>query len=53
VGLQPAGSSLGTGLATLRERLQLAFGHEAQLRLSEVAPHGVCAELEFPAREAA
>jgi hypothetical protein len=53
VGLQPAGASLGTGLATLRERLQLAFGHEAQLRLSEVAPHGVCAELEFPAREAA
>ena len=50
VGLQEAGNSLGTGLATLRERLQLVFGHEAQLRLSEVAPHGACAELEFPAR---
>jgi hypothetical protein len=50
VGLQGAGNSLGTGLATLRERLQLVFGHEAQLRLSEVAPHGACAELEFPAR---
>jgi hypothetical protein len=50
VGLQEAANSLGTGLATLRERLQLVFGHEAQLRLSEVAPHGACAELEFPAR---
>jgi len=50
VGLQPAGDSLGTGLTTLRERLQLTFGHDAQLRLSEVVPHGVCAELEFPAR---
>jgi len=53
VGLQPAGDSLGTGLTTLRERLQLIFGHEAQLRLSEIAPHGVCAELEFPARKEA
>lgn len=50
VGLRPAGDSLGTGLATLRERLQLVFGCEAQLRLSELVPHGVCAELEFPAR---
>jgi LytS/YehU family sensor histidine kinase len=53
VGLQPAGDSLGTGLTTLRERLQLIFGHEAQLRLSEIAPHGVCAEMEFPARKEA
>ncbi|MGH8159212.1 MAG: sensor histidine kinase [Rhodanobacter sp.] len=50
VGLRSAGGSLGTGLATLRERLQLIFGHDAQLRLSELTPHGVCAELEFPAR---
>lgn len=50
VGLRSAGDSLGTGLATLRERLQLVFGYEAQLRLSELVPHGVCAELEFPAR---
>jgi hypothetical protein len=35
----------------LRERMQLAFGGEAQLRLTEVQPHGVCAELEFPARQ--
>ena len=51
VGLHRAADGLGTGLATLRERLQLIFGHDAQLRLSELAPHGVCAELEFPARK--
>lgn len=53
VGLRPASDSLGTGLATLRERLQLIFGHKAQLRISELSPHGVCAELEFPARKEA
>lgn len=50
VGLQATGEGLGTGLSTLRERLQLAFGPDAQLRLFEVQPHGVCAELDFPAR---
>jgi LytS/YehU family sensor histidine kinase len=52
VGLKAAGSGLGTGLASLRERLHLAFGGDAQLRLSEVVPHGVRAELSFPARRA-
>lgn len=52
VGLLPGSKGLGTGLASLRERLQLAFGGDAQLRLSEVAPHGVAAEVEFPARSA-
>lgn len=52
VGLQPTSNGLGTGLSTLRERLQLAFGGDAQLRLTEVEPHGVCAELDFPARQA-
>jgi hypothetical protein len=51
VGLKVTGRGLGTGLSTLRERLQLAFSGDAQLRLTEVEPHGVCAELEFPARE--
>jgi two-component sensor histidine kinase len=50
VGLQATGNGLGTGLATLRERMQLAFGGDAQLRLTEVEPHGVRAELDFPAR---
>jgi histidine kinase/histidine kinase/DNA gyrase B/HSP90-like ATPase len=53
VGLHPASGGLGTGLSTLRERLQLAFGNDAQLRLSEVQPHGVCAELDFPVRRGA
>jgi two-component sensor histidine kinase len=52
VGLKAAGSGLGTGLASLRERLQLAFGTEAHLRLSEVVPHGVCAEVCIPVRRA-
>jgi len=51
IGLQPTSTGLGTGLSTLRERLQLAFGADAQLRLTEVEPHGVAAELEFPARQ--
>jgi signal transduction histidine kinase len=51
VGLQSKNGGLGTGLSTLRERMQLAFGGDAQLRLTEVQPHGVCAELEFPERQ--
>lgn len=53
VGLKASGSGLGTGLASLRERLQLAFGADARLLLSEVAPHGVRAEVSFPARRGA
>lgn len=48
VGLQATGHGLGTGLAALRERLLLVFGGRATLRLSEVVPHGVRVELEFP-----
>jgi two-component sensor histidine kinase len=51
VGLQPTSGGLGTGLQTLRERLQLAFGGDAHLRLLEVEPHGVGVELDFPARQ--
>ena len=51
VGLRYSGGGLGTGLATLRERLQLVFGAEAELRIAALHPHGVCAELELPARE--
>lgn len=51
VGLQPTAGGLGTGLSTLRERLQLTFGSDAQLRLLAIEPHGVSAELEFPARK--
>ncbi len=51
VGLHRAGDGgLGTGLATLRERMQLAFGGDARVQLDTLEPHGVRAELDFPAR---
>jgi signal transduction histidine kinase len=53
VGPRLAAEGQGTGLTTLRERLQLAFGGDAQLRLSAMSPHGACAELEFPAQATA
>jgi histidine kinase/histidine kinase/DNA gyrase B/HSP90-like ATPase len=49
VGLQQATQGLGTGLASLRERLQHAFGGDAQLRITAQDPRGVCAELDVPA----
>jgi signal transduction histidine kinase len=45
-------SGLGTGLDSLRERLQLAFAGDARLRLSSLQPHGTRAEIEFPAQPA-
>jgi hypothetical protein len=53
VGLKHSGNGLGTGLATLRERLALAFGSDARLSIGAQQPRGVCAELDIPAREAA
>jgi Histidine kinase len=50
VGLKQTGSGLGTGLSALRERLELSFGSDTQLNLTEVEPHGVCVELLFPAQ---
>ena len=44
-------AGLGTGLANLRERLQLAFGGDTHVRLSDIQPHGVRAEVDFPARK--
>jgi hypothetical protein len=49
VGLDKGSHGLGTGLSTLRERLKRAFGGDARLELTEVAPQGVCAEISFPA----
>ncbi|MDT8999980.1 histidine kinase [Paucibacter sp. APW11] len=51
VGLRQGGGGLGTGLAGLRERLALVFAGDASLQLRELQPHGVCAELDFPAQE--
>jgi LytS/YehU family sensor histidine kinase len=53
VGLKHSANGLGTGLATLRERLALAFGSDARLNISAQQPRGVCAELDIPAREVA
>jgi LytS/YehU family sensor histidine kinase len=43
-------SGTGTGLANLHERLRIAYGADATLRLSPLAPHGIVAEFEYPAR---
>jgi hypothetical protein len=50
VGMQATTGGLGTGLSALKERLQLVFGASARLGLSPLVPHGVCAEIEFPAQ---
>lgn len=47
-GLQQGANGLGTGLTTLRERLQLIFGDAAQLRLMSAVPRGVAVEVEMP-----
>jgi hypothetical protein len=52
LGLGAGTGSLGTGLATLRERLQLTFGGAAHLDVRAGSPRGVCAELDLPAVEA-
>jgi LytS/YehU family sensor histidine kinase len=46
LGSQPG---TGTGLTNLRERLRVMFGADATLRISARDPHGVDAELDFPA----
>jgi Histidine kinase len=48
IGLGASNGSTGTGLANLRERLQLAFAGQAQLRLSGALPRGVVAEVDWP-----
>jgi len=53
VGMREEGKGLGTGLSTLRERLQLTFASDAHMRLIANEPHGVCAEVFFPAQRAA
>jgi len=52
-GMRRAAEGLGTGLATLRERLQLVFGGDARLDVASLHPHGVRAEVDFPAMKAA
>ncbi len=47
VGLPPEPPS-GTGLANLRQRLQLTFGPAARLRIEDADPHGVHVTLDLP-----
>ena len=49
VGLREVTDGLGTGLSSLRERLQLAFGGAADLRLVANPAGGTRAEVRFPA----
>ena len=48
-GLRQSANGLGTGLSTLRERLQLIFGDAAQLRLIPNSPQGAIVEVDMPA----
>jgi signal transduction histidine kinase len=48
LGLRAESGGLGTGLASLRERLQFTFGAQARLVLTGNPPRGTCAEVEFP-----
>ena len=49
-GLRQSASGLGTGLTTLRERLQLIFGDAAHLRLTPNGPRGAVVEIDMPAQ---
>jgi hypothetical protein len=48
-GLDQLANGLGTGLTTLRERLQLIFGDAAHLRLTPNSPRGAVVEIDMPA----
>ncbi|MGH9220774.1 MAG: sensor histidine kinase, partial [Vicinamibacterales bacterium] len=48
-GLRQSANGLGTGLTTLRERLQLIFGDAAHLRLTPNSPQGAIVEIDMPA----
>jgi hypothetical protein len=48
-GLHHSANGLGTGLTTLRERLQLIFGDAAHLRLIAGTPRGVVVDVDMPA----
>src|SRR3954470_4281201 len=49
-GLDEPATGLGTGLTTLRERLQLIFGDGAHLRLTANGPRGAVGEVDMPAQ---
>jgi hypothetical protein len=48
-GLHQSANGLGSGLTTLRERLQLIFGDAAHLSLTPNGPRGAVVEIDMPA----
>ncbi len=50
VGVHESAKGLGTGLTTLRARLQRIFGDAAHLRLASNGPRGAAVEIEMPAQ---
>jgi LytS/YehU family sensor histidine kinase len=48
-GLHQSSNGLGSGLTTLRERLQLIFGDAAHLHLTPNGRRGAVAEIDMPA----
>jgi len=50
LGVHKTSEGLGTGLANLRERLQLAFGDDATVMLTPVQPRGTLAVVRFPVK---
>jgi signal transduction histidine kinase len=48
-GLHQSANGLGTGLTTLRERLQLIFGDAVHLRLTPNTSRGAVVEIDLPA----
>lgn len=50
LGWGSAAQSLGTGLASLRERLALVFGVDVQWHCDSILPRGARVQIEFPAR---
>ena len=53
MGLDSGVEGLGTGLASLRERLELVFGKDVELRIAARPPRGTVAVVEFPAQPVA
>lgn len=50
LGWGAGGQGLGTGLASLRERLTLVFGSDVRWQCESVTPRGARIQIEFPAR---
>jgi two-component system, LytTR family, sensor kinase len=50
---QPDSARNGIGLTNTRSRLEQLYGQDHELRLSRLAPNGVCAGIRIPLRSSA